>query len=257
MSLFIVVAIVVFVVAGLLVALKTKQRSKEDGFGFDKKKFLFSPAERSFLGVLEQALDGQYRIFGKVRLGDIIKPAKGSNISKRTSASNRINQKHVDFVICSATDLAVLAAVELDDQSHAREDRAKRDDFVNRALLAAKIPTIHFSAKKRYSLQEVRARLAECFADASRSEALGSIQNVPIADKAESVQMEGPLPEMNLAATDPGIPEKSIQEEAPVCPKCASEMVERLVAKGPHSGKYFWACSAYPKCRQVIAIGGS
>ncbi len=160
MSLWIVVAIVL-IVAGLLVALKTKQGTKEDGFGFEKRELLFSPAERSFLGVLEQALDGKYRIFGKVRLGDIVKPAKGLTLSKRTSASNRINQKHVDFVICSTTDLAVFGVVELDDQSHAREDRVKRDDFVDQALSAAKIPIIHFSAKKGYSLQEVRARLAE------------------------------------------------------------------------------------------------
>lgn len=254
MSIWIVVAIVL-VVAGLFVALKTKQGAKEGEFGFEMREFLFSPAERSFLGVLEQALDNQYRVFGKVRLGDIVKPAKGLTPSKRTSASNRVKQKHVDFVICSATDLTVRGVVELDDQSHAREDRVKRDDFVNQVLLAAKIPIIHFSAKKGYSLQEVRARLAECLSNASVSEALGSIQNVPIADKPESVQMEGTLPDMNLAAKEPVRLEKSIREEPPVCPKCASEMVKRQAAKGPHAGKHFWACTAYPKCRQVIAIG--
>jgi len=254
LSLLVVVA-VIFVVAGLLAALKAKQGAKEDGFGFDKKEFLFSPAERSFLGVLEQALDSQFRVFGKVRLGDLVKPAKGLTPSKRTSASNRIKQKHVDFVICSATDLTVRGVVELDDQSHAREDRAKRDDFVNQVLSAAKIPIIHFSAKKGYSLQEVRTRLAECLSNASVSVIPGSIQNHPIAEKPESVQMERPLPDVNQVATEPVITEKSIREEPPVCPKCASEMVRRQATKGQHAGKHFWACTAYPKCRQVIAIG--
>lgn len=255
MSIWIVVAIVL-VVAGLFVALKTKQGlKKEAGFEFEKREFLFSPAERSFLGVLEQALDSQYRVFGKVRLGDIVKPAKGLVPSKRTSASNRINQKHVDFVICSAADLAVLTIVELDDQSHAREDRVKRDDFVNQALLAAKIPTIHFSVQKGYKLQEVKAKLAEYLTKVSAPVSLESIQGLTSGEKSESIQMGNVLPEMNLAATDSVTPEKSIQAESPICLKCASEMVKRQAQKGPYSGDYFWACSAYPKCRQVISIG--
>lgn len=33
------------------------------------------------------------------------------------------------------------------------------------------------------------------------------------------------------------------------CPKCESEMVLRTATKGLGSGKKFWGCSAYPKCR--------
>jgi ssDNA-binding Zn-finger/Zn-ribbon topoisomerase 1 len=51
----------------------------------------------------------------------------------------------------------------------------------------------------------------------------------------------------------PAIP--ALETAAPVCPKCEAVMVKRQAAKGPHAGKFFWACSAYPKCRQVVAIG--
>lgn len=255
MSIWIVVAIVL-VVAGILVALKTKQASKEDGLGFERREYLFTPAERSFLGVLEQALDSQYKIFGKVRLGDIIKPAKGLSPSKRTTASNRINQKHIDFVVCSATDLALLGVVELDDQTHGREDRSKRDEFVDLALAAAEIPVVHFSAKKGYTLPDVRAKLAELLGRKSAPVMSELNQNAPVAERPTPIQMEAVSPAIGPLAPIPIITEKQVQEPVPpVCPKCASAMVKRQAAKGPYAGKFFWACSAFPKCRQLIEIG--
>ena len=53
----------------------------------------------------------------------------------------------------------------------------------------------------------------------------------------------------------PVIEQNAIQAEAsPVCPKCSATMVKRQAKNGPHAGKLFWACSTYPKCRQVVAV---
>src|SRR6185369_3913766 len=79
---------------------------------FESRALLFTPAERSFLAVLEQALDSRYRVFGKVRLGDIIQPATAPGSDTPTTARNRINQKHVDFVICTANKLALVGVLE-------------------------------------------------------------------------------------------------------------------------------------------------
>jgi hypothetical protein len=234
--------IVIVIVVGLLVVMKAKQTKSDDGLGFISRDTLFSPAERSFFGVLEQALDNRYRVFGKVRLGDIIKPAKGLTASKRTTALNRINQKHVDFVVCTAVDLALIGVIELDDQSHGREDRAGRDEFVDRALAMAKIPVVHFSAKKGYALQEVRARLTEILPVAA---------NPVITPKVQEVIVPVQPAPVTIIESVPVKPEPT----APTCPKCAAVMVKRQAAKGEHAGKYFWACSAFPKCRQVVAIG--
>lgn len=38
------------------------------------------------------------------------------------------------------------------------------------------------------------------------------------------------------------------------CPKCESEMVLRTASKGPGSGKQFWGCSTYPRCRFTMNI---
>lgn len=47
------------------------------------------------------------------------------------------------------------------------------------------------------------------------------------------------------------IAEKSNQT---LCPKCGSPMVLREVKKGDNSGKQFWGCSQYPRCRGIINI---
>ena len=250
------VLVIIFVAVGILAVLKSKKSTKDEILGFEKRDILFTPAERSFLGVLEQALDSQHRIFGKVRLGDIVKPAKGLTPSKRTTALNRINQKHVDFIICSSTDLALLGVIELDDQSHGREDRANRDDFVDQTLASAKIPVVHFSAKKGYTLLDIRANLTKLLGNESAPAISEVNQSIPVAERSAPVQKDEAVPATDQVASNPVTSEKPGQElAAPVCPKCASSMVKRQAAKGPHAGKFFWACSTYPKCRQVIEIG--
>jgi len=236
-----IIIVVIIIVLGILAALKAKQPLKVEGFSFESRDTLFTPAERSFLGVLEQALEGRYRVFGKVRLGDIVKPAKGLSNSKRTSALNRINQKHLDFVLCSVADLSVIGVVELDDQSHGREDRAGRDEFVDQALAGAKIPVARFSAKKGYAIQEVRSKLVEVFKLATELSVLTVATTEPPPAKPENKAAAVPIPSQP-------------EEVAPVCPKCTATMVKRQAKNGPHAGKLFWACSTYPNCRQVVTI---
>lgn len=38
----------------------------------------------------------------------------------------------------------------------------------------------------------------------------------------------------------------------PTCPKCGASMIRRQAKSGANSGKYFWGCSNYPKCRGVV-----
>ena len=40
---------------------------------YERRATLFTRAERSFLGVLDQAAGSDYRIFGKVRIADVLK----------------------------------------------------------------------------------------------------------------------------------------------------------------------------------------
>ena len=69
-------------------------------YPYERIEKLFSAAERSFLGVLEEIFGREYAILGKLRLADIIRVRRGLSNSARTSALNRITSKHVDFALC-------------------------------------------------------------------------------------------------------------------------------------------------------------
>ena len=154
------VAAAIFVLAFLSGLTRRGSGKTSIAYPYGPQRALVTPAERSFLGVLEGATGATHRIFGKVRLADVIKVNAGLARSARQAAFNRISNKHLDFVLCDPTDLTVVAAIELDDKSHESASRKQRDSFLDAALGAAGIPVHHFSAKHSYSVNEVRTMLS-------------------------------------------------------------------------------------------------
>lgn len=220
------------VVAGLMVATALRSRKpspQPSAFPYEKQEALFTPAERSFLGVLEQALDNQHRVFGKVNLYDVIKVKPGLPASERQSAFNRISKKHVDFVLCDANHRNILCVIELDDKSHDNKKRQERDEFLEQALNAAGVPLVRFPAKLSYTLGNIREKLSGVVTD-TQSQSQQSFQQ-----------------ELTIESTS-----KEPQQKA--CPNCGSEMVTRTAKRGDKAGAQFWACSAYPKCRTTLPL---
>lgn len=157
MSSLVVLVVLAFVVFVVLAALKNKQGGASSvGFPYQPSKTLFSAAERSFLGALDQAVGAEHRVFGKVRVADVatVKPALGN--SARQAALNRIAAKHFDFVVCRESDLAVVCAVELNDKSHSSQRAKSRDDFLLKVCQAINLPLLTVPAKQTYSLQDIR-----------------------------------------------------------------------------------------------------
>lgn len=154
--LLIVLAFVVFIV---LAAVKNKQGGAGSiGYPYQPAKTLFSAAERSFLGVLDQAVGSEHRVFGKVRVADIAVVKLGLGNSARQSALNRVAYKHFDFVVCRASDLAVVCAVELNDKSHSTQRAKARDDLLLKVCQAINLPLLTVPAKQAYSPQEIRSQ---------------------------------------------------------------------------------------------------
>lgn len=251
MSYLLILVVICTAVAFLAARLKQPSAGSLEGVPYEPRQALFSPAERSFLGVLEQAVAGQFRVMGKIRLGDLIQPAKGFSRSQRTGAWNRIQQKHVDFVLCQPDTLSVVGVVELDDASHRGKARSARDAFVDEVLNTAGIPIVHFAARKGYSLQEVTAKLKEAFF--MRSEA-----SLPVAlsGVAQEKQASVAVAKETVDETSAEVPhDQAMGQAVPICTACSSPMVKRQAKKGSHAGEWFWACSAFPKCRKIQVIG--
>ncbi|MEO6874672.1 MAG: DUF2726 domain-containing protein [Opitutaceae bacterium] len=162
-----IIAVAVLILFGVVAAiLKAKMAAapaaaKQDAYYL--RKTLFTPAERSLLGVLEPMLPIDVRVFGKVRLEDIIGVKKGLGRGQAQAARNRINRKHVDFLLVTVSDLRPIVGIELDDASHEEENRQERDAFVDSAFSSAGLPLIHIPAQRTYSPAELRTKLGAVF----------------------------------------------------------------------------------------------
>ena len=153
--------ILVAVAVGLLVAaLAGLLGRRPSGYPYESYDSLLSAAERSFFGVLQQALEREFTPLAKVRLADILRVQRGVSAQHRFAAFNRVVSKHADFVICASDTFRVIGVVELDDKSHRGEARQRRDQFLDAALAAAGIPVLHVIAQRSYSIQDIRSRLA-------------------------------------------------------------------------------------------------
>ena len=147
-------------VAGVVQYLKAVQKKgRGAGHRFEGLNALMSPGELKFFRALEAAVGSRYRVFSKVRLADIVQPTKTGDNRAWYSAFGVIKSKHVDFVVCDPVTMEFQLAVELDDKSHERADRAERDQKVDVILAQAGIPVLHVPARAGYSAEEIRGRI--------------------------------------------------------------------------------------------------
>lgn len=134
-------------------------------FNYRKLECLFTPAERSFYGVLKQVVGEKAEVFGKVRVADVLVPEKGMSKSDWQTAFNKVAAKHFDFILCSKNDLSVLYAIELDDSSHGSESRNERDVFLDQVCNKAQVILIRIPAKQTYSLSEIKEKFPSLLGD--------------------------------------------------------------------------------------------
>lgn len=177
-----------------------------------------SAAERSVFGVLCQVVGTQGVVCPKVRVADLLFVADRRG---NQGYVNRIDRKHVDFVICAPDTITPRVVVELDDASHERRDRRERDEFVDAAFQAAGLPVVRITAKRQYAP----------------------------ADLASLV-----LPFLTSSTAVPSIPPVAISAAAQRCPKCGNELVLRTASQGERAGQQFYGCKSYPQCRMVRPV---
>lgn len=190
-----------------------------DELPYRQRDDFLSAAELSFCKVLQQAVGTTYVVCPKVSLNDLFYVARPH---ENKGARNRINRKHVDFVLCDPQTMTPLCAVELDDRSHSRKDRIERDEFVDRVFQAAELPLLHVPAARSYVIQDLQA------------------------------QISAAVETHKASASPPPLPAEGSE---PLCPKCGVELVRRTARKGANKGKEFLGCPNYPKCRHVQDVG--
>lgn len=129
---------------------------------YTRRETLNSPMERAFFTAVTRAVGKDVHVACKVRVADVLDVA----FRQRHPRDQRwwryfrlISSKHVDLVLCEPNGGRILIAIELDDRSHRRSDRKRRDNFVNRAFASAGLPLLRFPAGQRFDVGEIRVRL--------------------------------------------------------------------------------------------------
>ena len=142
---------------------------KEDAttpqFPFQLREDFLSPAELNFYRVLQTAVSDWAIIFIKVSLGDLFYAQTG-DWKKNQGYRNKIDRKHVDFLLCDPQTVKPILGIELDDKSHQREDRKKRDEFVRWRVCCSSVTYSSYSSEARVSnrkTEPVFATQSWCF----------------------------------------------------------------------------------------------
>ena len=232
------------IVALALVAALAARRKPKTGVpvtAYRRRDFL-SRAERSFFGALQQAVDQEGLIFAKVRLADLLAPAAGEASGGWQGAFNRIQSKHVDFVLCSLGDVVPKLAIELDDASHRQARRKQRDQFLDAACQSAGLPLLRIPAHRDYGVQQLREQIAPFLGFV-----LDRHPTLELPAAAESVAAAPAIAAQPEPA--PVAAAASVETAVPSCPKCGAPMVRREGKSGALAGKAFWGCSNFPRCR--------
>ena len=124
-------------------------------FPFDSRSTIFTPAEKNFHNMLEQAVGSNYRVINRVKLGDIVNIRKGVSSRASQCASHNAETKYLDFVICERNSMKLIGAVDLVD-TRGKGYKVKKDWFVSGALEAASIPHVRIKVKNNYTLAQIK-----------------------------------------------------------------------------------------------------
>lgn len=151
--------LILFTLISLIVIvtlLATRLSDNSFPFPFDGKKTIFTPAEKNFQNLVEQAMGPNFRVINRVKLSDVITIRNGVSTRASQVAATKANNKYLDFVICDRSSMKLLGAIDLVD-TQGKGYKIKKDWFVSGALEAASIPHIRIKVKANYTVDEIKA----------------------------------------------------------------------------------------------------
>ena len=236
---------------GCLFSLFANGKETARDLPYERCEGLLTQAERSFYNVLLQALEImglRAMVFPKVGLRDVFRVVTQDN-TEYTTYLNKIDRKHVDFLLCDPRGMRLIAGVELDDSTHLSERVKARDAFVEQVYQAAGLPLLRFRVQHEYDIHDIVRYMRRELSETADTEETAQAA-APIAQDAGEVSHVEAGRRASRAETAAAAVDDS--PETPICPKCGAPMVLRRARRGGREGQYFWGCSHFPRCRCVV-----
>ena len=128
--------IIAAIVVGLVVRdLKTKNGQPDEDIEKlpYRRKFLLTKNEYWFYKSLKEIADKYgFAVLAKIRFADLVEVSAEADKKEYMKYFGKIKSKHIDFILCKKDNLYPELLIELNDSSHNKEDRIKRDEFVKK-----------------------------------------------------------------------------------------------------------------------------
>lgn len=240
---------------GCLLSLFTSGKDTAAELPYEQSEGILTQAERSFYGVLLQALETmglRAMVCPKVGLRDVFRVVTQDN-SEYTAYLNKIDRKHVDFLLADPRRFAPIAGVELDDGSHLTERVKARDAFVEEVYQAAGLPLLRFRVQHTYDIPDMvrymREELGLPETAATADEPARENDTAQAEETVSSLEPEAQASREEIA--DETVPDRS---DTPLCPRCGAPMILRKARRGKREGQFFWGCSRFPRCQCVLEM---
>ncbi|EAA4185765.1 DUF2726 domain-containing protein [Salmonella enterica subsp. enterica] len=169
MIIILIVFIVSIIIATKLINTREKNTNKEqhketkaseiinkNKDSYEIKSFL-TERERYVFNNLKNDLKPDLHLLAQVRVADLIKPNKRYHEKSKEyyALFKQISQWHVDYAILNLETYEIITAIELDDASHQKPGRQKRDHILNTVFEQAGIKLLRINNYEQLKLEYV------------------------------------------------------------------------------------------------------
>ena len=119
-----------------------------------KKDYIMTEQEYKFYRLLKNYTSkNNLNLFAQVSLYAIVN-------SKYYSDFNKIKSKSIDFVITDVN-CKIKLCIELDDYTHIKEERRKRDNFIDKLFEELEIKMLRIPVQNYYNMTDIERKITE------------------------------------------------------------------------------------------------
>ncbi|MEK7549854.1 MAG: DUF2726 domain-containing protein [Patescibacteria group bacterium] len=130
-------------------------RKQTTPFLYEAKPSLMTESEKIFYKTLKEVVDNRYDIFPQVSVMELVRIPKGLAFKQKTLLKNKIQAKHVDFVLCEKETTQPVLVIELDGWNHEEKKTQERDRFLRELWSSVNLPFLSVSTQTNYIPSEL------------------------------------------------------------------------------------------------------
>ena len=152
----IIILIIDKIINGKNIESENKEEEKNINYKdlYIKKDYIMTEQEYKFYRLLKNYTSkNNLNLFAQVSLYAIVN-------SKYYSDFNKIKSKSIDFVITDVN-CKIKLCIELDDYTHIKENRQKRDNFIDKLFEELEIKMLRIPVQNYYNMTDIERKITE------------------------------------------------------------------------------------------------